>query len=98
MANNGMKADPEGLQQMASQLRASTSRLDAVAEAAPPMPEVTISSDKVGHTLSEIMKTAGAIAAGVEDVANKIDASDGSYAETDNRNSEDLNQVPKFTR
>lgn len=98
MGNDGIKAEPDGLRQMASELRDSTSGLEGAAKSVPPMPEVTISNQNVGYTLSEITKAAAAVAAGVEDIANKIDASDGSYAEVDNRNAEDLYGVPKFTR
>lgn len=84
MAADGIEADSESLRQMATQLRDSTSGLDGAAKSSPPMPNVTISSDRVGHTLSEITKTVGGLIAGVEDTASKIDASDGSYAQVDN--------------
>ncbi|MFC7343259.1 hypothetical protein [Saccharopolyspora griseoalba] len=98
MTNDHVKADPDSLRQMSNKLRAGTSGLEGPAKSAPEMPEVTISNQNVGHTISEITKTAAALAAGVEDIARKIDASDGSYAEVDNRNAEDLYGVPKFPR
>lgn len=84
MAADGIEVDSESLRQMATQLRDSTSGLDGNAESSPPMPKVTISSDQVGYTLSEISKMIGGLIAGVEDTAGKVDASDGSYAHVDN--------------
>lgn len=95
---NEMNVEPERLKQMAGKLRSSTSGLEGAAESMPPPPEVTITSDKVGYTLSEITKTAAAVAAGAQDIAGKIDASDSSYAEVDNRNADGFDQLPKFTR
>ncbi len=95
MVGERVTADSDGLRQMASQLRASTSGIEEAAKSVPDMPEVTTSSDKVGHTISEIMKTTAAVVAGVEDIANKIDANDGSYAQTDNQNADDLGKLPK---
>lgn len=98
MGTDGLKADPDGLRRMATALRESTSGVDALSKSVPQTPEVTISSKPVGDTIAELLKLTGAIVAGVEDIANKIDASDGSYAEVDNRSAEDLYGVPKFTR
>lgn len=92
MGGDGVKTDPESLGRMAAQLRDSTSGLDGAAKASPPMPSVTISSERVGHTLSEITRTVAGLLAGVEDTAGKIDASDGSYAEVDNEAGVQLQQ------
>jgi hypothetical protein len=89
-ADNGVKVDHDSLQSMATDLRGSTDELTAAAHAAPPMPQVSTSADKVGHTLSEITKMAAGLIAFVEDTAGKIDASDGSYGQADNTSAEEL--------
>ncbi len=90
MGGNGIKADPESLREMAGQLRDSASSLESSANSAPPVPEVTTSSENVGHTLSEITKTVAGLMAGVHQTAGQIDASDGSYGETDNTAAHDI--------
>lgn len=96
--NDGLKTEPERLREMAGQLKASTDALSGTGQSAPPPPEVTTSSERVGHTLTEIMNGVAALTTAVQDTSSKIDASDGSYAESDNRSVEGLHQVPKFTR
>ncbi len=84
MGGQEVKADRERLAAMANQLRESTTDLEGAAKSVPPMPEVSVSADKVSHTLTEITKTVAGLMAGVEQTASQIDASDGSYGETDN--------------
>lgn len=85
-----VKADPERLERMAAQLRESTSAVDQPARSVPEMPEVTTSGEPVSYTISELMRTIGALAAGAQETADKIDASGGSYGQVDNRNADDL--------
>lgn len=85
-----VKADREQLAAMAGQLRDSTTDLEATAKSVPPMPEVSVSADKVSHTLSAITKAAAGLMAQAEQTASQIDASDGSYGETDNTAATDL--------
>lgn len=80
----------EQLRQMASALRNSTDQLDSAAKRAPDMPEVSTSADKMSHTLGELSQAAAGLIATIEEVAGKIDASDGSYGDVDNRNAERL--------
>ncbi len=87
---DGIKADRESLRAMANALRASNDQLVGTAKTMPAMPQVSTSAEKVGFTLSEITKTAAGLIAGVEDTANKIDASDGSYGQVDNANAADV--------
>lgn len=89
-AGDGIKADHESLRAMADALRTSTDTLADTAKTMPSMPQVSTSAEKVGHTLSEITKTAGGLLASVEDTAHKIDASDGSYGQVDNTNADHL--------
>ena len=92
-AEDGVKADHESLQGMAADLQSSTNQLTDAAQAPPPMPQVSTSAEKVGHTLSEITKTAAGLIASVEDTAGKIDASDGSYGQADNISAEELQRL-----
>lgn len=85
-----VKADREQLTGMAGALRDSTSELDSSAKTDPPMPEVSVSADKVGHTLSELTKTVGGLVAAVHQTADKIHASSGSYGEVDNHAADEL--------
>ncbi|MBA8826640.1 methyl-accepting chemotaxis protein [Saccharopolyspora lacisalsi] len=89
-AGDGIETDHEKLRSMASDLRSSTDKLTKAAQAVPPAPKVSTSAEQVGHTLSEITKTAAGLIAGLEDTAGKIDASDGSYGQVDNTNADDL--------
>ncbi len=89
-AEEGVKADHESLQSMATDLRGSTDQLTDAAQETPPMPQVSTSAEKVGHTLSEITKTAAGLIASVEETAGKIDASDGSYGQADNTSADEL--------
>lgn len=91
-ADNGVTADHESLQGMATDLRSSTDQLADAAQDVPPMPQVSTSADKVGHTLSEITKTCAGLIASVQDAAGKIDASDGSYGQADNTSADELQQ------
>ena len=85
-----VKADRDQLAAMADQLRDSTTDLEATAKSVPPMPEVSVSADKVSYTLSAITKAAAGLMAQVEQTASQIDASDGSYGDTDNTAATDL--------
>jgi len=85
-----VKADREQLAAMANQLRGATADLESTAKSAPPMPEVSVSAEKVGYTLSTITKAAAGLVAQIEHTASEIDASDGSYGETDNTAAADL--------
>ncbi|SDK26411.1 hypothetical protein SAMN04487820_10631 [Actinopolyspora mzabensis] len=90
MSENGIRADRDRLRGMASALRSSTDKLDAAANDAADMPQVSTSAEKVSHTLGELSKTAAAVIAAIDEIARDIDASDGSYGELDNRNAERL--------
>ncbi|MHA6800616.1 hypothetical protein [Bounagaea algeriensis] len=92
MAGDGIHVEQSGLRSMARTLRSSTDDLGELASSMPDMPEVSTSAEKVGHTLSEITRTAAALAASVEDTAGKIDVADGSYGEVDNTGAEQLHQ------
>lgn len=92
--SDGIKADPEQLKGMAGELSKGPQGLQELAKSSPPPPQVTSSSDKVGYALSEIMRAAGALIAGMDDTASKIHASNGSYGETDNQNARDIGNVP----
>lgn len=85
-----VKADREQLAAMANQLRGSTADLESTAKSAPPMPGVSMSAEKVGYTLSTITKAVAGLIAQVGHTASQIDASDGSYGETDNTAATDL--------
>ncbi|QGK69224.1 hypothetical protein GIY23_06470 [Allosaccharopolyspora coralli] len=85
-----VRVGQEQLRQMASALRSSTDELDSAAKNAPGMPEVSTSADKMSHTLGELSQAAAGLIATIEEVAGKIDASDGSYGDVDNRNAERL--------
>lgn len=85
-----VKADREQLAAMANQLRGATTDLETTANSAPPMPGVSVSAEKVGYTLSTITKAAAGLIAQVEHTASQIDASDGSYGETDTTAAADL--------
>lgn len=71
-------------------MRSSTDGLDSAAKSAPAMPEVSTSAEKVSYTLGELSQAAAGLIATIDEVAGKIDASDGSYGEVDNRNAEQL--------
>lgn len=88
----GVKSDSQGLRGMAEALRSSTQGVQGLAHDKPPMPEVTISSEKLGYTVSEILKAMAGLGTNVEQVAGKIDVTDGSYAETDNHAEQRFNQ------
>lgn len=94
----GTSVDTAALQNMTNQLRESTSALDAVGSTEPPLPVVTTSSDKVGETLSEIMKAAAGLMAGAHDAADQIHASDGSYGQIDNDAGEGLRRIGEGVR
>jgi ABC-type transporter Mla subunit MlaD len=64
--------DSSNLQRMVAELRASTSQLDKLSQSEPTLPLVTTSSDKVGATLSELMKAVGGLVAAVDNVADQI--------------------------
>lgn len=90
MSGDEVHVGHEQLRGMASALRSSTDRLDSAAKSAPAMPEVSTSAEKVSYTLGELSQAAAGLIATVDEVAGKIDASDGSYGEVDNRNAEQL--------
>lgn len=90
MNDNALQADPEGLGRLACQLRDAASGLEEAAQSPPPMPQVTVSSDKVGDTLSTIEKTVAGLIAGAHKDADDIHASSGSYRAIENTNVEQL--------
>jgi ABC-type transporter Mla subunit MlaD len=90
--------DSSSLQRMVAELRASTSQLDKLSQSEPTLPVVTTSSEKVGETLSEIMRAAGGLAAAVDDIADKIHASDGSYGKIDDNNATALRREGEGVR
>ena len=90
MNDNALQADPEGLGRLAGQLRDAASGLEKAAQSPPPMPQVTVSSDKVGDTLSTIEKTVAGLIASAHKDADDIHASSGSYREIENTNVEQL--------
>lgn len=88
-----MRADPESLQNMANEVRGSTSGLDGLAKSIPPMPEVTESSDRVGQTLSGLMRSVGELITGIDATADQIHSTDASYAQIDNDAGEMINRI-----
>lgn len=94
----GMLVDSGALQNMANQLHGSTAALEAVGAAEPPLPVVTTSSVKVGETLSEIMKAVAGLMAGMQDTADQIHASDGSYGQIDHDAGVDLHHFGEGVR
>ncbi|PRW62073.1 hypothetical protein [Actinopolyspora mortivallis] len=90
MSGDGVHVGHEQLRHMASALRNSTDELEPAAKAVPDMPEVSTSAEKVSYTLGELSQAAAGLIATVGEVAAKIDASDGSYGDVDNRNAEQL--------
>lgn len=82
MADN-LGVDSSSLQQMVAELRASTSQLDKLSQSEPTLPVVTTSSAKVGETLSEIMSAVGGLMAAVDNSADQIHASDGTYGQVE---------------
>ncbi len=90
MNDNALRADPEGLGRLAGQLRDAASGLESAAQSPPPMPQVTVSSDKVGDTLSTIEKTVAGLIASAHKDADDIHSSSGSYREVENTNVDQL--------
>lgn len=90
MSGDEVHVGHEQLRRMASALRTSTDELDSAAKTVPDMPDVSSSADKVSHTLQELSQVAAGLIATIDEVAGKIDASDGSYGDVDNRNAEQL--------
>ncbi|MBE9374810.1 hypothetical protein IQ251_10175 [Saccharopolyspora sp. HNM0983] len=90
MSGDEVHVSHEQVRQMASGLRNSTDQLDDAAGGSPDMPEVSTSAEKMSHTLSVLSEAAAGLIATVEEIAGKIDASDGSYGDVDNRNAQDL--------
>jgi hypothetical protein len=85
MSDGVIRADSAGLQALASELRHGVSGLAEAGRAAPPAPNAGASSARVAATLAAILDETAGVVAGVENTAAKIDASDGSYGEVDNR-------------
>lgn len=85
---DGFHIDHEGLQGLADELRNVATQLERAAKSPPPMPEVTVSSQKVGDTLSTITKTAAALIAGAHKNADDVHACDGTYKTVENDNIE----------
>ncbi|GAB3283529.1 hypothetical protein [Parasphingorhabdus pacifica] len=90
MAGDEVHVAHDQVRQMASALRSSTDELDSAAKNAPDMPEVSTSAEKMSHTLGKLSQAAAGLIATIDEVAGKIDASDGSYGDVDNRNAEQL--------
>ena len=80
----------EQVRQMASTLRSSTDELGEAAKDAPDMPEVSTSAEQMSRTLSELSQAAAGLGAAIDEVADKINASEGSYGEVDNQSAEQL--------
>lgn len=85
-----MWVDREKLAGMSSQFTNSTKGLDDVASSAPPMPRVSTSADKVGHTLGVIAEAVAGTMGSVKHTASQIDASDGSYGDAENKATTEL--------
>ena len=86
MNDDALQADPEGLGRLAGQLREAASELERAAQSPPPMPQVTVSSDKVGDTLSTIEKTVAGLIASAHKDADDVHSSSGSYRNVENTN------------
>lgn len=95
---DSLGVDPSSLQRMVNDLRSSTSQLDGLAQSEPPLPIVTTSSQKVGVTLSEIMKAVGGLMAAVDNIADQIHASDGSYGQIDDESVTELRRAGEGVR
>lgn len=93
MPGEHVRAEPEGLRALASQLREGVSGLGGVTNAAPPAPNAGVSSARVGEALAAILRSSAGLVASLEDAANKIDASDGSYGEVDNKAAADFGSL-----
>ncbi|MHA6802795.1 hypothetical protein [Salinifilum ghardaiensis] len=90
MSGDEVQVGHEQVRQMASALRSSTDELESAAKSSPGMPEVSSSAEWMSNTLGELSEAAAGLLATVDEVAGKIDASDGSYGDVDNRNAERL--------
>jgi hypothetical protein len=88
-----LHADYAGLQGLVEQLRTGAASIDGPARSMPPAPDAGRSSANVGAAITELGKSAAALAAKTEDAANNIDAAHGSYAGTDNGATDDFRRL-----
>lgn len=92
MPDGGFHANPQALEGIAGQLRNGAHELEGASGGPPPAPRVSISADKVGDTLSEMMETAAGLMAGMQENADSVHASSGSYREIDNQGGQQFKQ------
>lgn len=85
---DGFHVNHQGLRKLTDELRDVATHLERAAKSPPPMPEVSVSSQKVGDTLSTTTKTAAALIASTNKNADDVHACDGTYKTVENDNIE----------
>lgn len=90
---DGFKADPDGLRALARQLRDGLSEVAEMAPTAPPAPNAGASSSTVGAALAAILEATAGLVSRVQDTADKIDVTDGSYGDVDNQTATDFGRA-----
>ncbi|MGH3503956.1 MAG: hypothetical protein ACRDQA_24135 [Nocardioidaceae bacterium] len=95
MPGKKMLADPDGLHDVARQLRDGADELNSAASTVPHAPDAGLSTANVGAAVSALARSAAALMVQSEDNADKIHASNGSYGATENTNTQSLDGVLK---
>ncbi|WP_020499974.1 hypothetical protein [Sciscionella marina] len=90
---SGYDYKSEALTQMTSKLRKSAQNLAKSASSAPPAPDAGDSSAILAEVISDLLKSGAAIAAKQESIAGKIHASNGTYDDVENTNTDALKQA-----
>jgi hypothetical protein len=85
MTGDSIRADRNGLEDLATTLRRGATELADTAIPAPAAPDAGRSSANVGAALAAVMKSAAALMAKSQEAAGRIDVNDGAYAGVDNQ-------------
>lgn len=80
-----VRAEPDGLRDLARRLRDGADGLNGPAAVAPPAPDAGVSSGTVSGALESILRSGAGLVTAMNDAAANIDASDGSYGSVDNQ-------------
>jgi hypothetical protein len=84
--NEGFYVDREGLDRLTHQLRDAAGHLEGAAKSPPSMPQLTVSSQKVGEALSTVEKTIAGLIASAHKNADDVHASNGTYGKVEDDN------------
>lgn len=87
-SKDGFGYDPEALQAGAAKYRAASEAVQGALKQSPPTIDAGISTESVMLGVEKLVKLASSGALRARDIANKVHAADGSYADVDQTNAD----------